>query len=215
MALRTRKPTFSICQTQDRYATQIVPASAAGLADHRLRGAAEQGGGRGERLRARLRHPPGRRASRRANTYEIMTAEDVGWSDQQDRSRQALGPHRRSSQRMKELGIELDSDDRLQQGLPALQGPGRQEGRDLRRGPARAGGAGSGRLAGAGGPGAWCTMRQAKRDLGERAFRFLGVEIEIGAEITRRIQGGRSRSTPPSRPLNRSPRAARSCCSTR
>ena len=45
-------------------------------------------------------------------------------------------------QRLKEIGIELDSEDALQQGVPALQGPRRQEGRHLRRGPAGAGVAG-------------------------------------------------------------------------
>src|ERR1041384_1290640 len=40
------------------YRADVAP----GVADHGVRGAAEQGGGRGERVRPRLRHPPGRRA---------------------------------------------------------------------------------------------------------------------------------------------------------
>ena len=60
MAVKTRRDYFGLDLRVD--ASQIVPASAAGGADHRLRGAAEQGRGRRECLRACLGHPPGRGA---------------------------------------------------------------------------------------------------------------------------------------------------------
>ena len=47
------------------------------VAPHRLPGAAEQGGRRPQRVRARGGHPPGRRAQG-AHTYEIMDATTIG-----------------------------------------------------------------------------------------------------------------------------------------
>ena len=110
------------------------------VADHRLRGAAEQGGGRRQRLRARLGHPPGRRAQG-ARHLRDHARRGRGLEHQQDRARQALRPQRLQAapegarHRARQRG-------RVQQGVPALQGPRRQEGRDLRRGPAGAGLAG-------------------------------------------------------------------------
>ena len=64
-----------------------------GQPDHRLRGAAEQGGRRRQRLRPRAGiHQDGVLKAR--DTYEIMRAEDVGWIGQQDRAGQALRPQR-------------------------------------------------------------------------------------------------------------------------
>jgi hypothetical protein len=60
MAVRTRSDVFNLGSRIDT--TQIVPASKLGLHDHGLSGAAEQGGGRRQRFRARVGHPPGRGA---------------------------------------------------------------------------------------------------------------------------------------------------------
>ena len=78
------------------------------------------------------------------NTYEIMRAEDVGWTTNKIVLGKLSGRNA-FKQRLKELGIELESRGRDQQGVPALQGSRRQEGRDLRRGPAGAGGEEAGR----------------------------------------------------------------------
>ena len=66
---------------------------AAGRADHRLRRAAEQGGGGRQRVRARLRHPPGRRAEG-ARHLRDHARRGRRLGRQQDRARQALGPQR-------------------------------------------------------------------------------------------------------------------------
>ena len=72
-------------------------ADRAGLAhgqpDHRLRGAAEQGRGGRECLRARQRHPPGRRAEG-ARHLRDHARRRRGLGRQQDRAGQALGPQR-------------------------------------------------------------------------------------------------------------------------
>ena len=72
------------------------------------------------------------------DTYEIMRAEDVGWSANKIVLGKLSGRNA-FKQRLKELGIELESRGRRQRRVPALQGPRRQEERDLRRGPAGAG----------------------------------------------------------------------------
>ena len=65
----------------------------AGVADHRFRRAAEQGGGRRERVRARVGHPPGRRAEG-ARHLRNHARRRRGLERQQDRARQAVGPQR-------------------------------------------------------------------------------------------------------------------------
>ena len=60
MAVRTRRDFFDLDVGVDT--TQIVPASKAGGGDYRICRAAEQGGGRCECIRARIRHSSGRRA---------------------------------------------------------------------------------------------------------------------------------------------------------
>ena len=91
MAVRTRKDYFGLDVGID--ATQIVPASRLVVADHRLRRAAEQGGGRRQRVRARVRHPPGRRAQG-ARHLRDHARRGRRLGRQQDRARQALGPQR-------------------------------------------------------------------------------------------------------------------------
>jgi 2-isopropylmalate synthase len=66
-------------------------------------------------------------------TYEIMRAEDVGWNT----NKLVLGKHSGRTAfkaRLKELGIEVDSEQVLNSAFPAFQGTRRQEARDLRRG---------------------------------------------------------------------------------
>jgi 2-isopropylmalate synthase len=116
-------------------------ADRAGLAhgqpDHRLRGAAEQGGGRRQRLRACLGHPPGRRAQ--------------GARHLRDHARRGRGLGANKIVLGKLSGATPSSSacrnwasswsrGRGQRRLRALQGPGRPQERDLRRGHHRAGG---------------------------------------------------------------------------
>ena len=91
MALRTQKGFFCIEHKNgyDAHRSDLAP----GVADHRLRRAAEQGGGRRQRLRARLGHPPGRRAQG-ARDLRDHARRGRGLEHQQDRARQALGPQR-------------------------------------------------------------------------------------------------------------------------
>ncbi len=60
MAIRTRQDRFDCDTSLDHDADR--PLLAAGLGHHRVRRAAQQGHRRRQRLRARVRHPPGRRA---------------------------------------------------------------------------------------------------------------------------------------------------------
>jgi hypothetical protein len=105
MAVRTR-PTCSRCDTRID-TTQIVPASKLVSAHHRLPGAAEQGHRRRQRLRPRVRHPPGRRAQAPRDLRD-HARRGRGLERQQAGARQALGPHRVPA-RSKELGIEVES----------------------------------------------------------------------------------------------------------
>ena len=64
-----------------------------GVAPHRLPGAAEQGDRRAQRLRARVRHPPGRRAEGAHHLRDHGRHHDRA-RDELDRARQALRPPR-------------------------------------------------------------------------------------------------------------------------
>ena len=108
----------------------------AGLRHHRLSGAAEQGDRRRQRLRARVRHPSGRRAQAPRDLRD-HARRGRGLEREQAGAGQALRPQRiqdaacRAGHRSRQRGS-------AQSRFRALQGPRRQEGRGLRRGPARA-----------------------------------------------------------------------------
>ncbi len=135
MAVRTRRDFFDLETRIDT--TQIVPAS---RLVSQITGFVVQPNkavvGANAFAHASGIHQDGVLKARQ--TYEIMTAEDVGWSANKIVLGKLSGRNA-FKQRLKELGIELESEEAVQQGVPALQGPRRQEGRDLRRGPARAG----------------------------------------------------------------------------
>jgi 2-isopropylmalate synthase len=109
MAVRTRQDHFA-CDTR-LDTTQIVPLLAAGVRHHRLPGAAQQG----HRRRQRLRHESGIHQDgvlKHRETYEIMRAEDVGWSE----NRMVMGKHSGRNafkSRLVELGISFDSEEEL------------------------------------------------------------------------------------------------------
>ena len=67
------------------------------------------------------------------DTYEIMRAEDVGWSRQQDRAGQAVGPQCLQAAPAG-AGRRSWRASRGQRGLRPVQGAGRPQERDLRRG---------------------------------------------------------------------------------
>jgi 2-isopropylmalate synthase len=71
------------------------------------------------------------------DTYEIMRAEDVGWAANKIVLGKLSGRNA-FKQRLQELGIEMERG-RDQRRLRPLQGPGRPQERDLRRGHHRAG----------------------------------------------------------------------------
>jgi 2-isopropylmalate synthase len=126
MAVRTRKDFFDLETRLDT--TQIVPTS---RLVSQITGFVVQPNkavvGANAFAHASGIHQDGVLKARQ--TYEIMTAHRVSPAHE--------GTRHRAGQRR-----------RLQQGVPALQGPGRQEGGDLRRGPAGAGGAGGGNFQG-------------------------------------------------------------------
>ena len=91
MAVKTRRDYFGLDARHRHDADRAGLAH--GRADHRLRRAAEQGGGRRQRLRACLRHPPGRRAEG-ARHLRDHARRRRRLDRQQDRARQAVGPQR-------------------------------------------------------------------------------------------------------------------------
>ena len=115
---------------------QIVPTARLVVDHHRLRGAAQQGGGRRERLRARVRHPPGRRAEGTPRPTRSCARTDVGWTRTGSCSASSRGATP-SSSGCRSWASTLASEEALNAAFAALQGPRRQEGRDLRRGHRR------------------------------------------------------------------------------
>ena len=91
MAVKTRKDYFGL--ELDIDTQHIVRGQPHGQPDHRLRGAAEQGGGGRQCLRPRQRHPPGRRAQG-ARHLRDHARRGRGLERQQDRAGQAVGPQR-------------------------------------------------------------------------------------------------------------------------
>ena len=109
---------------------------APGLADDRLRRAAEQGGGRRERVRACSRHPPGWRAEG-ARHLRDHARRRRRLGGEQDRARQAVGPQRVQAAAAGP-GHRDGVGSRDQRRLRALQGARRSQERHLRRGHRRA-----------------------------------------------------------------------------
>ncbi len=91
MAVKTRKDYFGL-DVGHRYHADRAGLEA-GVADHRFRRAAEQGGGRRERICARIRHSPGRRAES-ARHVRNHACRRRGLEREQDRARQVVGPQR-------------------------------------------------------------------------------------------------------------------------
>ena len=135
MAVKTRKDYFKLELGID--ATQIVPAS---RWSRRSPASSVQPNkavvGANAFAHASGIHQDGVLKAR--ETYEIMRAEDVGWARQQDRARQALGPQRLQAApagARHRAGVR----GRRQRRVRALQGTGRPQERDLRRGHPGAG----------------------------------------------------------------------------
>ncbi len=110
MAVRTRQDMFSCDTGIDT--TQIVPASKLVSGHHRLPGATEQGDRRRQRLRARVRHTPGRRAQapRDLRDHERRSG---GLEHQPADARASFPGATRSRRGSQELGIELASEEAL------------------------------------------------------------------------------------------------------
>jgi 2-isopropylmalate synthase len=142
-------------------------------------------------------------------TYEIMTAEDVGWST----NKIVLGKLSGRSafkQRLKEIGIELDSEDAYNKAFQRFKDLADKKAdifdEDLQALVAQE--------AGAANEEHWSlvTMNQAS-GMGERPHATV-VLAEAGKEHKARRRAT-ARSTPPSRRSRAWPRAAPSCCCTR
>ena len=102
--------------------------------DHGLLGAAEQGGGGCERVRARERHPPARRAREPRDLRDHGPGRDRP-GGQQHRARQALGPpcvRRRPGQARHLVGRRA-----VEPGVRSVQGPGGSQGQPDRPGSGR------------------------------------------------------------------------------
>ena len=117
MLLRTRADVHGLDTTVDT--TRAGPHQPHGPAPDRLLGAAEQGGRRAQRVRPRVRHPPGRRAEGALDLRDH--GRDRGRPGVElDRARQALRPpragRRAEAARLRRLGR------RPEPGVQALQG---------------------------------------------------------------------------------------------
>ena len=134
MAVRTRQDMFP-CETRID-ATQIVPASrlVSGITGFPVQPNKAIVGANAFAHESGI-HQDGVLKSR--ETYEIMRAQDVGWNA----NKLVLGKHcgrNAFKTRLAELGIAHRVRRSAQRRVQALQGPRRQEARDLRRGPAGA-----------------------------------------------------------------------------
>ena len=105
MLLRTREP--SARPVDRRRDDRDRPHQPPRLAPDRLPGAAQQGDRRAQRVRARGRHPPGRRAEGAHHLRDH--GRDHRRAEQQlDRARQALRAATPCSKALEEMGFELD-----------------------------------------------------------------------------------------------------------
>jgi hypothetical protein len=142
-------------------------------------------------------------------TYEIMRAEDVGWTA----NRMVLGKHSGRNAfktRLKELGIEFASEEALNAAFRPLQGSGRQEARDLRRRPAGPGDRGQ--------PGDRQRAYQAGGPEGllrDRRDPNADVTLAVDGEEQRASAPAAARWMPPSRHRVHRATAAPCCSSTR
>ena len=205
MAVRTRQDMFT-CDTNID-ATQIVPASrlVAGITGFTVQPNKAIVGANAFAHEAGI-HQDGVLKSR--DTYEIMSAQSVGWHA----NKLVLGKHSGRNAfkaRLTELGIELAVGRGAERGIQAFQGPRRQEARDFRRGPAGADQRGGERAR---------RKRALSSGLADRAFgdRRTAVRQDRGVGWRRRearaLRGQRTRSMPPSRRSKASSRAAPICC---
>jgi 2-isopropylmalate synthase len=93
-------------------------------------GAAQQGRGRRQRLRACVRASTRTACCKARDTYEIMRAEDVGWAANKIVLGKLSGRNA-FKQRLQELGIELESEAEINAAFAALQGTGRPQERAI------------------------------------------------------------------------------------
>ena len=130
MAVRTRRDFFDLDVGIDT--TQIVPASklVAGITGFAVQPNKAVVGANAFAHASGI-HQDGVLKAR--DTYEIMRAEDVGWSCQQDRARQAVGPQRvqAARERARDPARERSG---IERSFCRVQGARRPQVRDLRRG---------------------------------------------------------------------------------
>ena len=208
MAVRTRQDVFP-CDTNID-ATQIVPASrlVSGITGFTVQPNKAIVGANAFAHEAGI-HQDGVLKSR--DTYEIMRAEDVGWNA----NKLVLGKHQRP-QRVQGAAHRARHRAAVGRGaqrrVQALQGPRRQEARDLRRGLAGADQRGGERAH---------RKRALSSGVADRAFgnRRTAVRQDRGVRgrqgKSRRRRRAAARSMPRSRRSRASSRAARSCCCIR
>ena len=134
MAIRTRQD--AIPHQNNIQTTSLLRDVEAARRHHRLRRAAEQGDRRAQRLRARGRHPSGRRAEERRHLRD----HDAGkrrLGEEQPGAGQAFRP-RRVPRQAEDAGLQ-DRRQPAERRVPPLQGPGRPQEGGVRRGHRRAG----------------------------------------------------------------------------
>ena len=134
MALRTHASTLGVADRGQH--PRDRPHLPAGQPAHRLPDPAQQGDRRGQRLRARVRHPPARRADG-ADHLRAHGPGRAGLRRVADRARQALGPPRRG-RRPPQAGLRPGPRG-AGQGLHPVQGAGRPQAPHHRRRPGGAG----------------------------------------------------------------------------
>ena len=128
MALRTREGLFGLTTGIDT--RRLYPTSRLLSSDHRHADPAQQGGGRRERVRARVGHPPARHAAAPLDLRD-HAARGRRALAQQSRARQAQRPPRLA--RARQASSASSSMTGAQPGLRRLQGARRQEEGAVRR----------------------------------------------------------------------------------
>ena len=114
------------------------PAVEAGVGHHRLPGAAEQGDRRRQRLRARIRHPPGRRAQAPRDLRD-HARRGRGLEREQAGAGQALGPQRLQDAARRARASSSGARRRSTHAFARFKDLADKKARNLRRGPAGAG----------------------------------------------------------------------------
>ena len=135
MALRTRPTQFHGARARRRDRAASPPASRLGQLPDRLRGPAQQGDRRRQRVRPRVGHPPGRRHQEPADLRDHDPA--VGRADRQPADdRQAVRPARAAGQAARARARPRGR--RARRGLPPGDRAGRRQEGGHRRRPPRA-----------------------------------------------------------------------------